>query len=458
MKNKLLNISFYTIPVLIVFSITLLAYWPGILVSDSMYQWNQAQTGEFSDWHPAYNTIYISLLIKIWNHPGFVLFVQCLILSLCVAFIMTRLEKYYKINKIYLLIMSIIFSLIPLNFNFAVTLLKDTLYSAFILLFTGIILEIINDIDFFKNWKKCLLLFMAILLITLFRHNGIIVAILTMCVLMLKYRKQKAIYIIFVAWLVVYLLLTTIGFKILNVKEGSAANKYGPISHIMARLLNTDGITFSEQELEELSKYVDIEQLKNTYNPYNMDFSINSQNIENIKSDSSGYVKFATKKFIHYPKEVVKHYIHLTSFLYSPVPFYGSYTCGMFIESDLWVYQDTYSNLNENSKIPGLLEILKKIEFKYQDGTLGICTMRPALYMYLSIIFIYIICRIKKSKQIFLILLPSLFNTLSLVPAIPIAMTRYVYSTMLVFYFVFVWFMYEIYKIIKEKINERKNK
>lgn len=456
--RKIFDIVYYALPIIIIFTIVLLAYWPGILVSDSMVQWHQAQTGEFSDWHPAYNTIYISILTKIWNNPGFVLFIQCIILSLCMGFVFTRIEKYYKINKTYLLIFSVIFGLIPLNFNFAVTLLKDTLYSAFILLLTGLIIDIINDFNFFKNWKKCIALFITLLAIVLTRHNGILVALLTSIVLIIKYRKQKSIYIIFISWLCMYLLLTTVGFKVLNIQEGSYANKYGPISHIMARLLNTEGVEFSADDLNTLSEFVDIDKLKETYNAYNMDYSINAQNIENIKLNSKKYVKFAIKKFAEYPKEVIKHYIHLTSFLYSPVPFYGSNTFGMFTETNLWEYKDEYPSLNENSKIPSLLPILKKIENRYQSGKLGIITMRPAIYMYLSIIFIFLICHIRKNKLLLIILLPSLFNTLSLAPAIPVAMTRYIYATMLVFYFIFAWFIYEIFNLIKDKIYETKNR
>ncbi len=457
MKNKILSLLLYSLPVLIIFTIVLLAYWPGILVSDSMVQWHQTQTGDFSDWHPAYNTIYIFLLTKIWNNPGFVLFVQCLIISLSVGFVLFTLEKYYKINKIYLFIMSIVFALIPLNFNFAVTLLKDTLYSTFILLLTGLIIEIINNSSFFKNWKKCLFLFITLLAIALFRHNGIIVVVLTMLILIFKYKREKGVYLVFISWLVTYLLLTTVGFKVLNIEKSNYANKYGPISHVFARLLNTDGVTLTDEELDILSKFVDIDQLKETYNPYNMDYSINSQNIDAIKENQTEYLKLAIKVFSRYPKIVINHYIHLTSFLYSPIPFEGSYMVGMFVETDLWEYEDIYPELNENSKIPSLLKILKEVELKYQDGILGVITMRPAIYMYLSIIFICILCYIKKNKSLFLILLPFLFNTLSLVPAIPVAMTRYVYSTMLVFYFILVWFIYEIYKITKGKINERKN-
>ena len=79
------NIFLFSIPLFIIFFIVLLAYYPGILVSDGIYQWHQAQTGIINDWHPAYNTIYILLLSKIWNNPFFVLTIQCLILSFSIG-------------------------------------------------------------------------------------------------------------------------------------------------------------------------------------------------------------------------------------------------------------------------------------------------------------------------------------------------------------------------------------
>lgn len=451
---KIPKFILYAIPAIAIFTIVLLAYWPGILVSDSMVQWNQAQTGVFDDWHPAYNTIYIFLLTKIWNNPGFVLFIQCLIMSLTVGYFFSRLDKYYKVNKYFLLISSAIFAIIPLNFNFAVTLLKDTMYSTFVILLTAFVIDIVNDKEFFNKKLKCTILLIVCLLISLFRHNGILVVALTGIVLIIIYRKKLTPYIIFGSWLVIYLVMTTIGFKILNIMPNSYANKYGPVSHIMARMLNTEGVEFSEEDMEILSKYVDVEKLKTTYNQYNMDYSINSQNIEELKNGGNEYLKFGIKKSMEYPIVVIKHYIKLTSFLYSPWPFDGSFTVGMFTETDLWVYEEKYPNLNENSKIPSLLPHLKNIENKYQTGTLGTITMRPALYMYLSIIMIVIIAVIKKNKKILLIILPTIFNTISLAPAIPVAMTRYVYATMFGFACVLVWFLYEIYKFIRRKKDE----
>lgn len=446
--NKIPKMFIYAFPVLFIFTIVLLAYWPGILVSDSMVQWNQTQLWKFDDWHPAYNTIYIGLLTKIWNNPGFVLWIQCLWMSLAIGYFFDRLKKYYNVNNWFLIVMSILFAIIPLNYNFAVTLLKDTIYSTFVIFLIAIVIDIINDKDFFQKKLKCLCLLLVCLCISLFRHNGIIVVALMGIILIIAYRKQKLPYIVFGSWIVIQLLMSTVGFKVLNIEKNDYANKYGPVSHLMARMLNTDGVEFTEEELKFLAQYADVEKLKETFNQYNMDFSINCQNIPKIKESGSEYLKFGIKKSLQYPKVAVKHYVYLTSFLYSPIPFKDSGTVGMFVETDLWIYKDKYPNLNENSKIPKLLPYLKKAEINYQAPKIGIITMRPAIYLYLSIIMIGVIAKVRKDKKIWFIVLPLVFNILSLAPAIPVAMTRYVYATMFGFFCIATWFLYEMVKLI----------
>lgn len=462
-KSLLLATSLpvYMIPFILIWGIILLAYWPGILVSDSMFQWNQVQTGNFDNWHPAYNTLYIYLLTRICNSPAFVLFVQIIILSFCIASFMRALEKYYSVNRFFLFSCSIILAIIPLNFNSAVILLKDTLYSAFLILLSAITIEIVNSTTFFDSSKKPLKLFFVLLLIALFRHNGIIVVILYSVTVGIVFRKHIGrIFLIGLTVTIVYLIMTTIGFSLLGISEGNYSNKYAPVSHLLARMLNTPGVEFTVSELELMQEYVDVVELRDSFNPYNMDYSIATQNVTALKESGEKYLIFGLRKALQYPILTIKHYLILDSFLYSPIPFPGSYVVGMFTETDLWEYKTVYPDLAENSKIPWLLRLIKAISNWYQNASIGnlrieYFTMRPAIYFYASLVIIVYLSRKKRESTLWCIILPTAFNLVSLAPAMPVSMTRYVYSTILIGYLLIAWFVYEIYESKHSKLLKR---
>jgi hypothetical protein len=446
------SVLLYAIPLIVIFTIVLLAYWSGILVSDSMVQWNEAQTGIIDNWHPAYNTIYIMLLTKIWNNPGFVLFVQELIMSFSIAYFMANLEKYYHINRKYLFICTILLGLIPLNYNFAVTLLKDTLYSTLIVLLSAIIIDLVNDKKFTSNGWKLFSLGIVVLFICLFRQNGIYAMVLFSIILALIYKKASWLKVTLFASIVMYTFLTTVGFNILHIAEGNYANKYAPVSHLMARMLNTPNVNFTNQELKELSEFVDVDKLKTTFNPYNMDYSIAAQKTNGLIVNGNKYLKLCLIKIKEYPVIFIKQYLIIDSYLYSPVPFKSdALVVGMFTQTDLWVYKDKYPNLEEHSKLPWLLPKIQFMEKGFQYGKLSYVTLRPAIYIYFSIIALILIARWRKNKTIFLIGLASFLNIVSLAPAMPVAMTRYVYSSILMGYLLLIWFVYELH--LKRKVK-----
>ncbi len=443
-NNK--NLLLFSLPIFIIFFIVLLAYYPGILVSDGIYQWHQAQTGIINDWHPAYNTIYILLLSKIWNNPFFVLVIQCLILSFSIGLFLYKLNKYYDVNKWYLFACSIILALIPLNYNSAVILLKDTLYAAFIVLLTSIILDIINNKDYFNKTFNCFKFGLVLLLIMLTRHNGSYAVILFGIIISLVYKKNYRLYISLFLSVLLFFLMTSVGYKILNIQKGNPANKYAPISHILGRILNENEKSITKEEYEKLSKYVNLESLKETYNHNNMDPSIGCQNNDMLRSDGFGYLKISSKILLRNPISVLKNYLHLNSYLYFPIPWKNTWYEEMFTDTDLYIFVEEYPNLIVNSKIPWLLPIIKKSINRFQTGFIRNLTMRPAIYMYLTIIISYILSKRYKNKKILLLNLFIICNTLFLSVAMPIAAVRYVYSTILVGYLMIVWFVYYLFK------------
>ena len=243
----------YSLPIIIVFTIVLIAHWPGILVSDALVQWNEIQTGVYDNWHPIFNTLYIAFLASIINNPGFVLIVQILWIAFSVSYFLTRFKKYYNTSNILLVIIACVFAIFPLNFNFAITLLKDILYSCFILILTGLTIDIINNDGWFKKWYNILIFVLICFAICAFRHNGIIAIVLFFITLFfVKKNSRKFILLTSIIWIVTYFSLNAIIMKLFNVEKATYANTYGPISHIFARMLNTDEVKISEEEMNEL--------------------------------------------------------------------------------------------------------------------------------------------------------------------------------------------------------------
>lgn len=456
-NTKFLNIEKflnYCLPIILVFFIVLLAYWPGILVSDSMVQWDQTQTGVYSNWHPIVATLCIKLLSIIWNTPGFVLFVQALIISILFAYVLMKIEKYYNVNRIFLIIISILFSLYPLNYNSAIILLKDSIYSILIFALSGVVIELINNNNWLNKWKNKIFFVILAFFISAFRHNGIIALSLLFIILFIALKNiRKNITFIFIAWLILHFGINMLLMNCFNVKKATYANTYAPVSHLFARMLNTEGVEFTEDEIKEMSEFVDVEKLKNTYQQFNMDPSINCQITENLELNGKKYIKLCIKKIIEYPTIFIKQYVKLSSFLYAPFQIDDTaYTVGMFEETDLWRYKNIYPQFEENSKLPGLLIYLKKATHYIQQSKFDFIVKRPALWMYISIITILLISIKYKNKKILLIIVPVICNTISLIPALPVHMTRYIYATILVGWLIISWGIYELYDTIKSKI------
>ena len=61
--------------------------------NDSVDQWGQVLSGKFVDSHPAFHTLIIWLLTRVWLHPAVISSAQIIGLGTLTAFIFHRFEK-----------------------------------------------------------------------------------------------------------------------------------------------------------------------------------------------------------------------------------------------------------------------------------------------------------------------------------------------------------------------------
>ena len=113
-------------------STALIAFFPGIVTSDTVVQWSQMDNNVYNSWHPIFHTLLQKLFRTIWNSPAIICIVQitCLALLLTAFCKITRdNEKKFGVICIQILVCCII-CFFPINLMYSVSLWKDILYGS----------------------------------------------------------------------------------------------------------------------------------------------------------------------------------------------------------------------------------------------------------------------------------------------------------------------------------------
>lgn len=180
----------YTLPMIAVWSISLLTFFPGIVTPDGTNQWNQIITGQFNDALPVMHTLLVMLITRLWFSPAAVILVQILTLSLTVAWGIDLLDG-QGLPRWAGWGLATLFALSPVNNNLVVTLWKDIPYSTCLLLLSLLTLKVVLSRGEWLARRAAWVWFALVSLgIAVFRLNGLPVPFVTLVVLAIVYRTH----------------------------------------------------------------------------------------------------------------------------------------------------------------------------------------------------------------------------------------------------------------------------
>ena len=185
--RRKINWLLFMLPMLLVWGVTLAAFWPGIMSSDSMTQWAMGATGRYNDWQSGFHAILLAGLMRIWYSPAFVAVLQIVAFALVVAWGLKILQA-HGAPRIALWGISLLFAAFPVNGIFAITLWKDIPYAIAFLWLTVIIIKVVLAGG--NSGRDWLYLGISSFLVAILRHNGAPVAAVTLLVLLLIYRNN----------------------------------------------------------------------------------------------------------------------------------------------------------------------------------------------------------------------------------------------------------------------------
>jgi len=371
----------YALPMLVVWLIYLLAYWPGMMSADSLNQWGQALSGHFTDHHPASHTFFLWLLARIYPSPALVALVQILALGLLAGYILGFFETQGAPRPI-LWLASLVFALSPVNGTMVNTLWKDILYSTALLGFTFLAYRVgVTRGQWLEGRWNGVLLGLTGVLVSSFRHNGWPIVLATFLIMIVLYWKfWRGVAVAVVVFAAVFLFIRGPVYRFARVNtQGVYENAASSLFSLYSLAAEADPGSYAEGMIQSIR-------------PLSSDWSCDlAAQYEAVKQkDGAGQRESLLQKGVNL-------------IIRSPNLMYYYYTCR---RSFLWIVWDPYGFVDNashtrylvdpnpygivhDSKLPFLRDRVSAFVYLTStDNQISWLVWRPALYLY---IFIFII-------------------------------------------------------------------
>lgn len=410
-----------------------LRFYPANITADSMGQILQGLgLTRITNHHPVLHTGIISIAMHIGKGVGnynigaaIYSIVQMIIMSGIFSYTIYYMSK-RNINIIIRVLTFIFYAIYPVHALYTMTMWKDILFGGVMLLFTINLCELVtNSENYFKSKKNIMLLIFNMILVFLFRNNGIYVIILLLpfvIILLRKYYKK-----LLVAFSVVILLYITIHgpvFKLLNIQKGSTREALSIPLQQFARVTRDHKETLTEEEKNSIYQFLPVDNLDELYYEKISDRVKDNFDDETFTNNKLEFIKLWIRLGIKYPRTYVESFLCNSYGYWYPEALHWVVSKEVY-QSDAAIEKELQLKQNPIIK-SSLLD-------KMAEGTIS--RKIPVVCMIYSVGFVFWIFLImlgynvyKKEYKKCLIYLPILFLWLTCLASPVFCEFRYIYS------------------------------
>ncbi|MCR5628391.1 DUF6020 family protein [Eubacterium sp.] len=408
--------------------------------------------------NPVIQTLWAVFVMKVGNKlgsPYIGLFIFILLQFIMFALVLSYVIKWLaakNINKKLRIALLLIYGLVPIHNNFALTTLKDTNFSAAMVIYLLCIIDMALDIKAFtaKKFNLVKVCLSAIIMVFL-RNNGFYVILLSAIILLIAYRKYyKKILIPFLVPILLYEVVTNAVYPALKISPGGEAEAYSIPLQQVARLVVEHEDALTEEDKDVIRCIINYDQIKERYKPEISDPIKSTFKVRHTKKEFSDFMALWAKYLVKYPDIYVQATMNNT---------YGYF----FPEGANWL---TYVEITPPGEPYGLVNIEKTKTFREESTQLAYLYRNiPVIGMLESIGFntwliifsIAILVYNKKKKMIFM-MLPTMLLILTAIAGPVNTMMRYAYPAVLTapVYFMMTGYVIWAAKNKKEDLTEEK--
>lgn len=397
-----------------------------------------------TNFNPLVHTLILGNCFKLGYNIGNVnlgLFLYSIIQAIVLVSVLSYSIYYMKKEKVPTILLYItlgIYALVPVFPFYAMSTVKDTFFSAFILLY------IIKLYDIIKNkqtTKDYVILFFISVLVILFRNNGIYTVMLSMPFLLISLKdKRKPIITVIVCLLACYIGYGKVLLPSLKISNTSVREMLSIPFQQTARVVKYRGDELPEEEKEAIDKILIYDTLAERYEPDLSDAVKNKYNKYATSEELMDYFIVWFNQFFRYPVDYLDATINNV---------YGYF----YPNTSKWYFYHGYNSKLEEAGFDYHYNDMKWL----RDGLVeygNVFPYIPVIGMFLNIgfvVWLYFIILgfliINKSSKYIPVILPAL--SLILVCIAGPANTYFRYAQPFIFSLLVVLFL--LYKILDKR-------
>jgi hypothetical protein len=434
----------YAAPCIVVWTVWLLAFWPGFMSSDSSAQWGQMLSGQYDDWHPAFHTLTNWLITRAWLSPAMVALTQVIVMGALIGQGLALLRRLGVARGVVWAILGL-FLLSPLHATLPNTLWKDVPYTAATVGLTLIIGEtILGEGDWLSRRFAWVTLGSVGALAALYRHNGVIVGLGSLVGLGMTFPRGRR-RVLLSLILALALIFTVRGplYRWVGVVHQRTTDLQPPIHQIAAHLAADTPLTPADREYLDSIRPVDDDWQYTCFSIAPILWGLVPFQRQPIERDPGRLVAVWWRLTWQAPAVNLRHLLCSSALIWHITNVPGGWVYGVPVHVDpdgeiRTIYRDRFG-LTEPSPLPDLRDALSRWLLRSLEDDRIWIVWRPALYLYLAIAGALIAALRRRRWQILLLLLPVLLNALSLLPASLSPDSRFHYAAFVVGLFGLGW-------------------
>ena len=314
---SLKELILYALLIFSTISLAIIFYFPSNTSPDIVFQFNQAITNKYSDWHPVFHTL-IFYKIPTLFYKGYIscTIFQGLFVGLILLYFAKFCRKYFLTCKQTIFVL-LLFLANPSFFSMVTTPWKDIPFSYCVMLGTMFLIEIfITKGKWLDSTKNKILFILMSFGVVFFRHNGIVSFLLMIILLTIFYKNKRKFLIIFtIIFLIARSIITGPIYNHFKVApNGGYGEMLGVPLNQISYIYNTGG-KVNKKELKVIKRIAPLEDfkkyfLKSNFNAIKWSGNYNDKYVsKHYKDVLKAWYSMAIKN----PIKAVESYIYVTN-------------------------------------------------------------------------------------------------------------------------------------------------